>query len=312
MRTGDSPDMSKQAAILRQVLAVSVLWLGSASALADDSLLLKPSASGDVPVSTSTLDADSGAALGPGTAPPPSALWTPTSFVKPLESSWYTRIDYFQWTERIEDMTLVKESGALYTLGYVRRNGVQRFRAELFGGNMHYDGYGQSYDQPLEDFNSTTRYLGARGDYEFVLAPPLLEGQFAFLVGLGNRFWIRDIRGGLSEEGHPVWGALEVWWTLYPYLGMECHRPLGPGLELYSEARIGATAITFEHAADMVEALWPRCGLTTEVELGLRGERFFLSATCEAMTWSHSSVVEDAFQPNSEFVTIGGKLGFRF
>ena len=159
---------------------------------------------------------------------------------------------------------------------------------------------------------SNTGYLGLRGEYEMVLAPAAWEGRMALLLGLGTRFWIRDLHDGSDSQGNPVMGYQETWWTMYPYVGLESHRQLGSDLELYSESRVGTTAMTYEFASINYRPLWPKLGVMANSELGLRGSRFFLAARVEVMSWSPSSVVQDSYQPNSVMVTAGGRLGFMF
>ena len=142
-------------------------------------------------------------------------------------ASWYTRVDYFHWNEKVGGADFVNESGALFTLGYQRRSGFERYRAELFGGEVHYDGYGQFDGGGIEEtLPSNTGYLGLRGEYEMVWEPAAWNGQLAFLAGLGSRFWFRDLHDGTTQEGYPVYGYKETWWTFYPYLGAETHMPL--------------------------------------------------------------------------------------
>jgi hypothetical protein len=232
-------------------------------------------------------------------APPAGLISQPTvPSDKLVQSSWYTRIDYFHWNERIGSMDFVNESGALYTLGYSRRIGQERFRAELFGGSMDYKGYGQFDDGSIDTLGSTTRYLGAR--------------DMIFFVGIGSRFWIRDIQSGVSDGGYDVYGYQETWWTIYPYIGLEAKRMMASGWELYSSGRVGMTAFTYDHAAILDEPLWPKCGIMGSVELGLRGPHFSASAYFEAMTWRESAEADDAFQPNSQMYTIGGKIAYTF
>ncbi len=82
-------------------------------------------------------------------------------------------------------------------------------------------------DEPL---TSTTRYLGARGEYEHLLQPSGWTNG-AFFVGLGNRLWFRDLRDSTGAWGDYSYGYEEAWWTIYPYVGVEAKRPLGNGLE---------------------------------------------------------------------------------
>ena len=187
-----------------------------------------------------------------------------------VQASWYTRVEYFHWNERVGGTDFVNENGTLFTLGYSRRIGVERFRAELFGGDVHYDGYDQDNMAPLA---SNTGYLGLRGEYELVCEPPAWEGRFALLAGLGTRFWIRDLHDGSDNQGNPVYGYQETWWTMYPFLGLETHRPLGTDTELYSQWRAGTTALTYQFVSINDRPLWPRPGVFANTELGLADQR---------------------------------------
>ena len=84
---------------------------------------------------------------------------------RPIESSWYFRQETFYWNERSDGEDFVNERGPLSTLGYVHRSGFERFRAELFGGTMAYDGGAQFIDGSYEPYHQSvgTNYLGMRG-----------------------------------------------------------------------------------------------------------------------------------------------------
>ncbi len=250
----------------------------------------------------------------------PPATATP-AIEKLAQSSWYTRAEYFHWNERIGSVNFVNENGALFTLGYSRQIGIERFRAELFGGDVHYNSYD---DTGLKNMASNTGYLGLRGEYEMVLAPAAWEGRFAFLLGLGSRFWIRDLHDGSDNQGYQVVGYQETWWTMYPYLGLETHWRPGSDLDFYSESRVGMTAMTYEFASTTPvvpdpanpfiaeRPLWPKVGVFANVEIGLRGPRFFIAGRAEVMSWGESSWGLYSYQPQSLMVTAGGRLGFTF
>jgi len=240
-------------------------------------------------------------------APPEQAVCAP----KFTESTWYTRVDYFHWNERFEGEDFVNEDGTLVTLGYVRRVGPERFRIELFGGDVHYQGFGQYDDGTLETLSSSTGYLGVRGEYDLLFEPEWLP-KLTFFLGIGTRFWIRDLRDGISDLGSPVIGYQETWWTIYPYFGMEKRRVLRDGIEFYGSGRIGFTAVTYQHVSLDDTTLYPRPGITGQLEFGLRGRRVFLSAFFEAMAWGESAVVRDACQPDSTMCTVGLRAGFCF
>ncbi|MGO9115011.1 MAG: hypothetical protein ACLP9L_37850 [Thermoguttaceae bacterium] len=238
----------------------------------------------------------------------PSATVVPDAG-PPAQASWYTRVEYFHWNERIGGTDFVNENGTLFTLGYSRRIGIERFRAELFGGDVHYDGYDQDN---MASMASNTGYLGVRGEYEMVIEPAAWEGRLAVLAGLGTRFWIRDLHDGSDDQGNPVYGYQETWWSMYPFLGLETHRLLGTDWELYSQSRVGATLLTYQFVSINDRPLWPRPGIFANMEIGLRGPRYFVAGRAEVMSWSPSSVVEGSYQPNSIMYTAGGRLGFMF
>ncbi len=228
-----------------------------------------------------------------------------------VQSSWYARVDYMHWNERVGGSDFVNENGTLFTLGYTKQIGIERFRAEFFGGDVHYDGFGQ-FDSGMERLVSNTGYLGVRGEYEMVMAPAAWEGRAAFLMGIGSRLWVRDLHDGTSDLGNPVSGYQETWWTTYPFVGFETHRPIGAESQWYTQWRCGMTAITYQYATIMDRPLWPKMGAFANAEIGLRGQRFFISARTEIMTWEESSQVQDSFQPRSLLLTVGGRFGIYF
>jgi hypothetical protein len=160
---------------------------------------------------------------------------------------------------------------------------------------------------------SETRYLGVRGEYDLLLEPDCWP-TMSFFVGIGTRFWIRDLPDGTTTLGHDVWGYQETWWTIYPYIGMEKRRTFNAeGFEFYASGRIGCTAVTYQFASFIDAApLYPRPDLTGQLECGLRGRHVFLAGYFESMAWGQSPVVRDTLQPYSRMYTIGLKTGLAF
>ncbi len=228
-----------------------------------------------------------------------------------IESTWYTRVDYFHWNERLDGADFVNEHGVLPTLGYVRRFGSERYRFELFGATVDYDGAAMFDDGTSEPLFSSTNYLGVRGEYDLLIEPDFWP-QVSFFVGLGTRFWIRDLKDGFSVFGSPVAGYQETWWTIYPYLGVEKRRILRDGMEFYGSTRIGFTPLTYQRVSYFDVTLYPKTGVTAQAELGLRGRRLFVAGFFEMMTWTQSATVRDALQPDSRMFTVGLKTGFSF
>jgi hypothetical protein len=248
----------------------------------------------------------------------PPVVSAPATFDSPSHSTWYFRQDAFFWNERVDSLDVVNEYGPISTLGYVRHSGFERFRIELFGGTVAYDGSAQSMDQPDEPYHQSfgTNYLGCRGEYDLLLEPASWS-KIRFLLGVGTRFWIRDLRDAITPSDMPVLGYQETWWTFYPYVGLETKESDEPGLQFFGSARIGVTPLTYQHATYFDTVVWPRCGVTGQLELGLRYSKCSLSAFAEVMTWGASEVVTDAwggysFQPESRMVTVGGKFAYTF
>jgi hypothetical protein len=221
-------------------------------------------------------------------------------------------VDYFHWNERLDGGDFVNEQGLLTTIGYVNRHGPERFRFELFGGSVHYSGEAIFEHAPTEPLSSSTNLLGVRGECDLLLEPEAWP-RVSFVVGLGTRFWIRDLQDGLSSiTQSPVAGYQETWWTIYPYLGLETRRTLGDSTEFYASGRIGMTAITYQQVSFFDVALYPKLGLTGQLEAGLRGRRLFAGGFFETFTWGESNMRQYTLQPRSTMFTVGLKTGFFF
>ena len=92
-----------------------------------------------------------------------------------------------------------------------------------------------------------------------------------------------------------------------------------PGLQFFGSARVGATPLTVQYAT-MLDSnylragnvVYPRCGMTGQMELGVRYQKFSASAFLEGFTWGESAIVGDSYQPASRMLTLGGKVGYTF
>lgn len=245
---------------------------------------------------------------------PTSTIISPTPAAdcdRLIESTLYTRVDYFHWNERIDGADFVNENGVLVTLGYLHRSGPERFRAEIFGDQVN-------YGAPFEDNNgdpdfipSHTDYLGLRAEYELIYDPEVFPSLSLF-GGLGTRFWLRNLPDAVSNNGVLIGGYEETWWTIYPYIGAETRRTMQKDSELYGMGRIGVTAVTWERATINDVAIYPRPGVTGQLEGGLRGPHLFLAAFFEGMSWNQSRPAGGWLQPTSTMYTVGLKTGYTF
>jgi len=206
------------------------------------------------------------------------------------------------------------------TLGYQRRFDNERFRAELFGGSVNYAGGAAVDNGNVEPLDNITNYLGVRAEYDLLWESETLE-NVNFFVGIGTRIWNRDLPAATTASGTFVVPTQEDWFTFYPYLGIERRRLRQGGLEAYWMARIGCTAVTLEHSTDNNDAVYPKAGITAQLEAGIRGKHLFASAFSEVMRWQQSSTAADIsasghiiewLQPTSTMVTVGLRAGTNF
>jgi hypothetical protein len=335
--------MSEMKAILGQMALAAILILGSLPALGEDvSFQMSPPGGSAVPqygqigTPPPPLPSADGIAWPPPGGRPvaaprpydfgrpdamvpaspvalPPVVSCPTPIERVIESTWYYRLDAFYWNERGDGGASVNEAGPLSTIGYLRRSGPERFRFELFGGTVSYDGaamYNNGTEEPYHQANGTD-YLGIRGEYELLIEPAAWS-RVRLLAGVGTRFWFRDLQDAVTPSGNEVAGYQESWWTFYPYVGLETKESDEPGLKWFGSARFGITPLTHQYATYFDTVVYPRCGVTGRAELGVYFQRLWASAVVEVMTWSESADVEGTFQPASRMLTIGGQLGYTF
>ena len=231
----------------------------------------------------------------------------------PVQSTCYTRIDYFHWNERVAHQDFVNENGPLVTLGYLRRVGNERFRGEFFESSVSYKSSFERHDGTIEEVRSHTNYFGVRGEYDVLFDPGWLPPATLF-AGIGSRFWFRHFPDADTLSGRTrVFGYLETWWTTYPYVGIQRRRAIGSSdVELFASGRVGATAANFQHVSLIDVVLFPKLGITSQLEIGVIGPRFFLTGYSELFTWGQSSGVRQSYQPASSLVTVGLRTGIVF
>ncbi len=246
---------------------------------------------------------------------PPAAVMTPAPVLpmmpRLVESTWYTRVEYMHWSESFQGANFVTENGPLFTVGYQRRIGSERFRGEIFGSQVHYSSQVTFDDGTTAPLSSQTDYLGARLEYDYTFDPDW-PPPIVFFGGVGTRFWIRNLPDMTTDAGDFVQGYQETWWTIYPYIGVESRRDESKDVEFYGRGRIGLVAITYEHLTLHETTLFPGPGVTSQLELGFRGEYLFLAGYAEVFTWQQSSQARGLVQPSSVLFTVGLKTGLSF
>ena len=265
-------------------------------------------------------------------APPVPAVEIPAEAIQPyLGFSMYGRVDAFRWTESADN---VSESGALFTLGFQFGIDTNRFRLELFCGDV---GYSDDFTTPQTGTTSAsnssdTTYIGTRMEFErafkFDAVPSL-----SFIAGVGTRLWSRAVYESFANVSNtPVTGYDEGWWTNYPYLGLETRRQPGATFEWYASAHVGVTAFTLESFAvrdgsfmlvsspsgtiitqqdGASTSAYPKPGMTESVELGIRYKLFNIAFCFDGLAWAQSSTTPP-YQPATQMYQFGLKAGACF
>jgi hypothetical protein len=218
-----------------------------------------------------------------------------------IDSTWYARFEYMDFS--VNNRSL--DQAPLYTVGYERRVGRERFRAELFGTQFA----SSVLFLPSNRYATTTDYLGGRTEYD-LLFNPLGTSRFVFFGGVGSRFWLRNRSQFLA--GRFLYDEVQrTWATFYPYVGMETRHDETRAVEAYGRARIGLLAITYEHLTQPDRSYFPGPGVTGQTEWGIRGERLSLSAYFEAFAFPKTSGPAVSLSSNM-LLTVGLKAGYSF
>jgi len=146
------------------------------------------------------------------------------------EFSAYPSLQYFTWEEFVGGRRILQEKGLLYGAGAaVALDLLQtdagvltlRGKGELFGGVVDYDGQTQA-SLPA---NTDVSYFGTRAEGGVGWAFPLASSRIEPFVGLGYRWWLRDIHDTTTTDpSQPgmiqAQGYTEQWESAYTKLGL--------------------------------------------------------------------------------------------
>jgi hypothetical protein len=258
----------------------------------------------------------------PTPMPSPSIPCPPVVTPPCVESTWYARVDYFQWKSNSGLLTsgVTEKScdfGIMPTIGYQHAMGPQRGRVELFGSSVQY----------LQDFDDGDRgesnvgYFGGRGEYEYLWDVDLDGIPFIFTAGIGTAAWGRNIGEYVTDNGLYFAARTQTWWTIYPYIALEKRWHCASGDEFFAMGRVGSTVITYMYESSSGEGLgfYPRPSLTGQAEIGWRHSQFSLSGFFEVMAWHSSEGVHRTMgdnewwgSPGAQMLTAGLKFRLAF
>lgn len=236
----------------------------------------------------------------------------------------FPSIQYFTWEEFSADSRILKEEGPLVGLGgSVRLNlydekVMLKAKAELFGGDVYYDGQTQNGIPVKTDVIYFGTKLESDLGWRFNLGKVSLE-PFA---GLGYRWWLRALQDSVTDDGNgtPVSGTDERWQSFYSRLGGRATWSLTKEFAMFAEGG-GKYPFYNENRADSPAGgkvtVKPGKEWSAFAEIGLTYKRFRPSIFYEGFRFSRSDLVRigsnlAVFQPKSDSDIFGINLNWVF
>jgi hypothetical protein len=248
----------------------------------------------------------------------------------------YPSLQYFTWEEDFGGRRLLHEEGVLYSAGAAvavdflqTAAGVLTLhgKGELFGGVVDYDGQTQG-GLPV---TTAVSYVGTKTEGAIGWALPLARSRLEPFVGLGYRWWLRDIHDATLTDPRrsapvQVLGYTEHWESAYTKLGVAFSHRLSREWQLFAEAggkypfyNANTIHLEIETAPDTVTAnpvLKPTPRWSAFAELGARYRRVRLALFYEGYRVGLSPVRPlgplGLVQPESHEDLVGVSLAWCF
>lgn len=234
----------------------------------------------------------------------------------------------FTWREFVEGERAVMESGLLFGLGisYFRElegSVTLRPAAEIFGGNVDYEGQACDGVGVCVPATSTVNYFGLKLEAD-------IGGRFRtsgrFIIepfgGLGFRVWTRDINNGTTADGSPTAGYVEDWLALYARLGTRANLAVSERRRFYAEAGVKLpiynenTAYVSDIGQGPDITMNPGKQAAFFAEAGVKISKFRGSIFYDSLRFPQSPPETNgfitAYQPRSTMDLYGFRLGFVF
>ncbi|MCF8035494.1 MAG: hypothetical protein K9K62_01350 [Desulfobacteraceae bacterium] len=259
-------------------------------------------------------------------AMPLAAFGSDTGFAA-AEFEAYGKIEHFTWNEYVNGEQLLEESGPIYGAGGSVRLPITqivtaKFRGELFGGKIDYDGQTILGNYPL---TSDTDYAGVKleADVGMDLVPGE-KSEIGPFGGFGARLWQRDIQGNTfwnpdSQTTEYARGAAERWRNYYARAGINGAHAFSRRLEVFVTAGVKIPIYT-ENEAELTDSVFitlePGNRVSGFAETGLEIGMVKLSIFYEGLRFSESDRVAFGnsyyYQPKSEADIFGINAGVTF
>lgn len=239
-----------------------------------------------------------------------------------LEVTPYLSARYFTWEEFDAGRRILRERGPLFaagvSLGKVTPSSVTvSGKGELFGGEVDYDGETQAPHSVR--VRTRVGYVGTALQLDLGYRAERGELRLEPFLGLGHRWWLRDLQDTTSASGEAVSGYTESWQTVYGRFGARGRLALPRGVELVAEG--GAkypfytgNSVDFSGAGVTTFRPRPHWSGFAETGVGYRSARITLSYEGFRFNPSHERVVQGQsyFQPKSSSDLFGLNLGWSF
>ncbi|MFP3980387.1 MAG: hypothetical protein ACLFUY_03255 [Desulfobacterales bacterium] len=257
-------------------------------------------------------------------AVPFSAFGSDTGFAA-AQFEAYGKIEHFTWNEYVSGEELLEESGPIYGAGGSVRLPITqivsaKFRGELFGGRVDYDGQTTPGEYPL---SSDTDYAGIK--LEADVGVDLVAGEKSELgpfAGFGARVWQRDIQGNFfwnpdDQKTEYARGVTERWRNYYARAGINGAHAFSSRLEAFVTAGVKIPIYT-ENEAELTDSVFislePGNRLSGFAEAGLEIGMVKVSIFYEGLRFSESDRLAfgDYYQPKSEADIFGINAGVTF
>ena len=236
------------------------------------------------------------------------------------EISVYVKSGWFTWDEKLNGSSFVKERGAMHGAGITRKDvlsGVSLAEsAEVWGGNLDYDGHDLTGSSRLE---TDTSYLGTKEEVALGVKLPVGETvSFEPFAGAGHRFWVRTRSG---EDWNSIYAKAGVTGELKA-AGCTLYVKGGALLPVYTRSHVSLSNAGY---TDVVTE--PKSEVSGFAEAGFKRGSFAVSVEYEGMRFGQSAKVptgklaaapgaviqySQAFQPDSQSSLLSLKLAYSF
>jgi hypothetical protein len=247
---------------------------------------------------------------------------TPASAARLDELTPYLSGEYYNWIEHSDGRRLLKESGPLFStgvdVGVLFDGGLTlKGRAELFGGEVGYDG--ETLPPEREPVETDVTYVGSK--HELDVGYRITSGALSIepFGGIGYRWWLRDLQDSTSTTGTRVSGYTEWWQTGYGRFGARGRYRASPSVALFAEggARYPFYTSNSVDFADLGSVTFRPVGRWSGfAETGAVWQRLKLTLFYEGLRFAASPYkqvgADNYFQPESSSDIFGVRVGWTF